>query len=63
MAGDGTPNRQNKVTSSCQIVHILQTIILPLDRCIHMDFENIVHEGRCRQDFVILDHVKSKLVS
>jgi hypothetical protein len=53
-----TSNPQNKV-SSCFRVSILQpwTRYLPLDRCIHTDFGNIVHDGRYRQDFVIADGV------
>jgi hypothetical protein len=30
---------------------------LPLDRCIYMDFGNIVHEGRYRRNFTIVDDV------
>jgi hypothetical protein len=47
-------NQQNKV-SSCFCVYILQpwTPYSPLDRRIHTDFGNIVHEGRYRRDFVI----------
>jgi hypothetical protein len=29
----------------------------PLDRCIHTDFGNIVHEGRYRRDFITADGV------
>jgi hypothetical protein len=49
-----TPNSQNKV-SSCQLVYILQpwTPDSPLDRFIHTDFGNIVHEERHRRDFDI----------
>jgi hypothetical protein len=53
-----TSNPQNKV-SSCFRVYILQPWprYLPLDRCIHTDFGNIVHEGQYRRDFVIADGV------
>jgi hypothetical protein len=53
-----TPNPQNKV-SSCQLVYILQpwTPDSPLDRFINTDFGNIVHEGRYRRDFAIVDNV------
>jgi hypothetical protein len=53
-----TLNPQNKV-SSCFREYILQpwTRYLPLDRCIHTDFEIIVHEGRYRRDFVIADDI------
>jgi hypothetical protein len=46
------------VTSS-QIAYSLQTtpINLPLDQLIHGEFGDIVHEGRCQRDFVIVDHV------
>jgi hypothetical protein len=50
-------NPQNKV-SSCFRVYILQpwTPDSPLDRCIHTNFGNIVHEGRYRRDFTIADN-------
>jgi hypothetical protein len=53
-----TPNPQNKV-SSCQLLYILQPWApdSPLDRFIHTDFGNIVHEGRYRLDFAIAVNV------
>jgi hypothetical protein len=51
-------NPQNKVSSRF-CVYILQpwTRYLPLDRSIHTEFENIVHKGSYRRDFVIADGV------
>jgi hypothetical protein len=61
--GNGTPDPQNKVSSRYR-VYILQTptMYLPLDRCIHTDFGNIVHKGRYQRDFAIVDNVGSTLV-
>jgi hypothetical protein len=59
ISGHGVmPNQQNEV-SSCRIACILDntTVCLSLDRFIHSEVGDIVHEGRHRRDLVIVDNV------